>query len=480
MDDYRELILFLIRQPKECEWVEFKENFHSPEELGERISALSNGACLHQQPLGYMVFGIADDLTVSGTSFKPSSHKKGNELIEHWILQRLSPKIDIRIIPASVNGKELIIFEIPAARDQPVHFMHEPYIRIASITRKLREFPDKERKIWNNRPDTVFVKEIAKANLHAQDVVDLMDTQGIFEFLKRPYPSTREEVIGHLEQEALLVRERSHFNITNLGAVLFAKKMSNFESIARKSPRVIVYDGKNKLNTLKDTTGRLGYASAFESLVNYINDQLPANEEISKVIRKEITMYPKEAIREIVANALIHQNFSEFGNGPVIEIYTDRIEVTNPGTPLITPLRFIDGYKSRNEKLASFMRRIGICEEKGSGVDRVITLSELYQLPAPDFRVLENQTQVILYAYKSMGEMDRQDKIRACYQHCTLRYVSNDHMTNQSLRERFKISNQNAAIASRIIGDTQDAGLIKLEDPDNKSRKYTRYIPAWA
>ncbi len=191
-------------------------------------------------------------------------------------------------------------------------------------------------------------------------------------------------------------------------------------------------------------------------------------------------MYPEDAVRELVANALIHQDFSETGTGPMIEIFEDRIEITNPGLPLITPLRFIDEYQSRNEELASLMRRIGICEEKGSGIDRVIALSELFQLPAPDFRVLEKHTKVILYAYKRLNDMDRQDKIRAAYQHCCLKYVSNDHMTNQSLRGRFKIEDQNSAIASRIIGDTLDAGLIKLEDPENKSRKYTRYVPVWA
>ncbi|GEM52594.1 hypothetical protein EB1_23840 [Empedobacter brevis NBRC 14943 = ATCC 43319] len=53
-------------------------------------------------------------------------------------------------------------------------------------------------------------------------------------------------------------------------------------------------------------------------------------------------------------------------------------------------------------------------------------------------------------------------------------------MTNQSLRDRFKIEDQNAAIASRIIKDALEDGVIKLEDPENKSRKYTKYIPYWA
>jgi predicted HTH transcriptional regulator len=290
----------------------------------------------------------------------------------------------------------------------------------------------------------------------------------------------RQGVIDKLTSEKLIFYDRGAYSITNLGAILFAKKINNFSTVSRKAPRVIVYEGRNKLKTIRDVPGVKGYAIAFEGVVNFINSQLPANEEITKIIRETVTMYPEQAVRELVANALIHQDFSESGTGPMIEIFEDRIEVTNPGLPLIKPLRFIDEYQSRNEELASLMRRLGICEEKGSGIDRVIALSEIYQLPAPDFREMEKHTKAILYAHKKLSQMDRQDRIRACYQHCCLRYISNDHMTNQSLRDRFKIEHQNAAIASRIIADTLEANLIKLEDPENKSRKYSRYVPIWA
>lgn len=81
---------------------------------------------------------------------------------------------------------------------------------------------------------------------------------------------------------------------------------------------------------------------------------------------------------------------------------------------------------------------------------------------------------------KSLNELDKKEKIRACYQHACLKYVSNDKMTNQSLRDRFKIEDQNAATASRIIKDALEEGVIKLEDPESKSRKYAKYIPYWA
>jgi ATP-dependent DNA helicase RecG len=191
-------------------------------------------------------------------------------------------------------------------------------------------------------------------------------------------------------------------------------------------------------------------------------------------------MYPQIAIRELVANALIHQDFTMTGTGPMVEIFSDRIEITNPGKPLIDPLRFIDEPpQSRNESLAAFMRRVGICEERGSGIDKVIFQVELFQLPAPDFCVTEDHTKVTLFAHRGWSDMDQQDRIRACYQHACLCYASNEQMTNTSLRRRFGIEDKNYAIASRIIADTIAAGLIKPENPNNKSKKHAKYVPFW-
>jgi ATP-dependent DNA helicase RecG len=218
----------------------------------------------------------------------------------------------------------------------------------------------------------------------------------------------------------------------------------------------------------------------FNALVEYIDDRLPASEEMGKVFRKEVKMYPVLAIRELVANALIHQEFSITGTGPMVEVFQDRIEISNPGRPLIDTLRFIDHLpQSRNEKLASLMRRMNICEERGSGIDKVIHSIEMFQLPAPNFIASENFIKVIVYSPKTLRQMDRMDKVRACYQHCCLRYVSGEYMTNSSLRERFNIPEKNYSTVSRIISDSISEGLVSAYDEASKSRKFARYIPFW-
>jgi len=183
----------------------------------------------------------------------------------------------------------------------------------------------------------------------------------------------------------------------------------------------------------------------------------------------------------LVANAIIHQDFSVSGAGPMVEIFKDRIEITNPGRPLIDTLRFIDEPpRSRNETLASFMRRVKICEERGSGVDKVVFQAEVYQLPAPEFRVTDHSTIAILYAPRELRGMDRSDRIRACYQHAALQYVSGQVMTNASLRKRLGIEEKNYAIASRVIADTIEQSLVRPRDPASTSKKHASYVPFWA
>ena len=175
----------LLKLPKECEWAEFKLNFHNNEEIGKDISALSNGACLNNEQYGYLAFGIQDStLLAVGTTFKPTLHKVGNEELEHWLLQRLSPRIEIAIYETTYQNKLISLFQIQAAHGQPTCFSYHDYVRVGSITRSLKDFPEKEKKIWTKGPKQFFEKAIAYQADSAEEVVALLDTQCYFDLLK--------------------------------------------------------------------------------------------------------------------------------------------------------------------------------------------------------------------------------------------------------------------------------------------------------
>jgi predicted HTH transcriptional regulator len=319
-------------------------------------------------------------------------------------------------------------------------------------------------------------------------VLTLLDFDRCFKLLQIPLPTDQQGILGKLADEALVVpKPGGRFDITNLGAVLFATDLNKFERLGRKALRVIKYKGDGRTNTereWRDAPSQMGYAVAFEAAVAFINSQLPQNEPIGQAFRQEVRVYPEKAIRELVANGLIHQDFSVTGAGPTVELFDGRMEITNPGEPLVDTLRFIDTPpKSRNETLAAVMRRMKICEEAGTGIDKVIEAVEAFQLPAPDFTAITTTqpgfTKATLYAPRKLNDMDSKERIRACYQHACLCLVSGSRMTNATMRQRFGIEERNAAKASRIIAETLAADLIKPFDPD-QGKKYASYLPFWA
>jgi ATP-dependent DNA helicase RecG len=173
-----------------------------------------------------------------------------------------------------------------------------------------------------------------------------------------------------------------------------------------------------------------------------------------------------------------HQDMTISGAGVQIELFKNRIEITNPGKSLITSERMIDlPPRSRNEMLASLMRRMGLCEEQGSGLDKVIAQIELFQLPPPLFRETDNTMQVVLYGPRKFANMTAEERIRACYQHAVLRFLSGERMKNASLSTRFGIKEENKAQTSKVITETQNQGFIK---PADIKHPRSGYVPFWA
>ena len=477
------LIQSLIALSKETEWVEFKHNNSNKEEIGEYISALANSAALHHRPAGYMIWGIDDENhQIVGTTFDAHREKVGNEELENWLLRQLHPRPNLFIHELTTEQGRVVLFEIAPAAHTPVRFRDTEFIRVGSYKKKLKDFPEKERYLWQQFQTFHFEEGIALSQVSADEVLSLLDYPAYFKLTNQALPSSSQGIIDRLKDERLILPSHLHtFDITNLGAILFAQDLTRFSRLVRKMLRIIVYRDRNRVHTVREYPIQSGYAVGFAKAVEIINTLLPVNEQIDQAYRLEKRDYPEIAIRELVANTLIHQDFLMTGTGPVVEIFSDRVEVTNPGTPLIEPLRFIDQPpRSRNEQIAAFMRRIKICEERGSGIDKVIFEVEISQLTPPDFRKTDEHTISILYAQKTLNDMTPEERKRACYQHACLLYVSNDRMTNATLRTRFGIADHNYATASRIIGDTIKAELVKPFDPTSSSRKHASYVPFWA
>jgi len=384
--------------------------------------------------------------------------------------------VDIEEV-AHPDGRVLVFHIPPRPRGTAYHLEGAYLMRSGEELVPMSE--DQLRRIFSEgEPD--WLEEHTRTGLDGGEVVELLDTQGFFELLKQPYPTDRSGVVDRLKRERLLDETANGYAIRRLGALLLAKRLVDFPDLERKAPRVVVYTGTSKLETRLDYTAPKGYAVGFQDLIGFVMSQLPQNEVVENALRQEMKLVPDIVIRELVANALIHQDLSVTGASVMIEIFSNRVEISNPGEPIVPVERFIDGYQSRNERLADLMRRMNICEEKSSGIDKVVHAAEVYQLPAPDFRAGHRRTVATLYGPRQFEDMDREDRIRACYQHCALKWVMSERMTNQSLRERFGLPESKSAIASQVIAATIEVGMIKPDERVGASRKFARYLPFWA
>ncbi len=457
------------QSPSEQQRLEFKEakTQFDNRKLYEYCVAMAN------EGGGYLLLGIANKppRPVVGTQAFRDPVAMAEKLFE-----AVGFRVDIEEV-AHPDGR-VVVFSIPSRpRGTAYHLDGKYLMRSGESLVPMSE--DQLRRIFaEGKPD--WLEEHTKTGLDAQQVVDLLDTQTFFELHKLPYPKDRSGVIDRLMRERLIDESGGAYAIRRIGALLLAKRLDDFPDLTRKAPRVVVYTGISKVETRLDQTGTKGYAVGFQGLVRFVMEQLPQNEVIEDALRKEVKLVPEVAIRELVANALIHQDLVMGGASVMVEIYSNRVEISNPGEPVVPVERFIDGYQSRNERLADLMRRMGICEEKSSGIDRVVQAAEVFQLPAPDFRVGHRRTVVTIYGPRPFEDMGRDDRIRACYQHCALKWVMSERMTNQSLRERFHLPENKAAIVSQMIAATTEAGLIKPDEEVGASRKYARYLPFWA
>ncbi|MBE6338037.1 MAG: AAA family ATPase [Lentimicrobiaceae bacterium] len=444
------------------------------ERLAQHICAFSN-----MKGGGLLVFGVNDDASLFSVTKEESA-----EIIKtlgNIAKNNLSSSITIEHWTTEYKGHALLFIHIPEQVDKPTYLrgkeIWDSYTRSAGQTVKMSRSQIKS--LIADSQGISFEQRIAKENVNTEELLLLLDYTKYFEMLGKDIPNEKTTIARRLEEFGLCNKTEEGWNITNMGAILFAKNISEFEGLKTHSVIVRKYAGSNNRDLLSEQVGRLGYVVGFEGLVDYIM-RLTSVEDIG-IVRKMIPAYPKIAIREFVANALIHQDFAIEGMQVVIEIYNNRISIINPGAPLHDVNRLLDlPPQSRNEILAQAMFLLGICERRGSGIDRAVEAIESMLLPAAKITKGENHTRVFLFTQKDLSEMTKQEKIDACYQHACLVYEDSRSINNQSVRERFGLDKNQSSVASRIIADTLEAKKIKISDENIISKKYATYIPYYA
>ena len=465
--------------PHELNELDWKETLSQDNErTAQHLSAFAN-----QQGGGFFSFGIDASGQMRGVTADQVNHIV--EKLANISRSAVEPLLRIDHHTDKREGKEILFVYVMESSQKPVHLRGKgiefSYIRSGGQSRKMSK-----QEIANA---ILLTKQSRYEELEAlpckeSDIFTLLDHEKFFRLLNLPIENSKETIVERLVNEKLIYRHNVTFSITNLGAIVAARDLSNFSGKERFSVRVIKYRGVSKIEGETEKEFSQGYGVGFQELIHYVLGQLPTSEMIRDALRRSVPLYPEITIRELVANALIHRDFSITGMNPMVEIFSDRMEISNPGAllPSVKIERLIDASpESRNELFAALMRRLGICEERGSGIDKALFAVEVFGLPPVKFVNGPNAFKAILYNPKSFKQMSQEERLNACLQHCCIRYyVASDPMTNASFRKRLGLKDSQYTLAWKVIDSAIERKWIKPRDLNSKSRKYASYIPHWA
>ena len=479
-----DIVRYFVSQEAESEHVEFKTNNQDSKTIAHNISAITNYMTIHNIPRGYIIWGVDNEShEIVGTNYKPNKHKIGNEEILPWLSKHVKPSPKISFRQLVIDGKTVVVLIIES---NPLEVSKcegtTPYIRIGANTRLLAEYRELEKDLWKAILSRNFSAITAKACLSREEVVALLDYDTFYNMRQNNAP-VEMSVLFDESIRCGMVRDNHDktYDITNLGAILYAKDIQNFPRLVNKMVRIIVYVGDTKLNTKSELRGKCGYIVDFNNMHKYIMESVVSGERINDDgIRETQYLYPKITIRELFANIIAHQDLTLDTLQPMVEIYSDRIEFINPGAPLIPEDRFVDyPPQTRNLQIAEELYKVGICERRGSGWDKVAVEASEYGFSAPPPEVTRTTTRIILTQHKTLSDMTNEERLWSIYIYACLLWVQKKYLTNTLVRQLFNIPDSHMSTASSLINQAIKSGLIVVFDEQSGTRN-RKYLPKYA
>lgn len=362
MDKYIDLLETLLSYKDEYEWLDFKENWFSKDEIGEYISAIANGAALCEKEFGYIVWGV-NDATKEAVGTTVNFNKDiDNEPYKHYLARNLTPKISFETVEFKYNEARIVMLIIPQSKSIVTKFKNEAFIRIGSSKEKLSKYPEWEIKLNN----TLVNGYPTIVNVAAPDYAQELTFEKLFMYYGAKGLTLRHDTF---EKTLKLKNKDNKYNI--MAYILSDQneipiRVSIFSGIDKSAP---LYSVKEFGNTciLYSMDKILEYGDA----INII--QADERNRISE--RIDVPLFDYEAYHEAILNAFIHNKWLTL-NGPQIGIFTDRIEILSHGGLALD--QDIEGFYSGasipvNEILASIFLQLRISERSGRGVPKIVS-----------------------------------------------------------------------------------------------------------
>lgn len=478
--DYLNLVKGLVAQ-EEGPCLEFKKDNERPDMIGERISALSNGAVLEGTEGSFMLWGFDDAThTVIGSGFYPYKAKKGNEDLINWLTRSLD-NVEFRFRDLMFEGKHVVVLAVYPAAFYPATFQNNIYVREGSHTKPILKLPEVQKRLWALLNTRNHETTAVATDLTMEQALFRIDLSAMVSMMRLPTPTSLEATADLLvKTKVLRLQSDGLYSLTLMGGLLFARDLTQYDLLMSRTVRIIRYDGTSRSRIQRQFECKKGYAVQFDELMNYISLLLPSEDRIVNGIMTTFTAYPPDAVREVLVNAMMHQDLTDPSRHILVEVFDGRVEVSNPGKLMVDPLRIVDWMpEERNRQVGVLMRSMRMCESLGSGWDRIVELCEGMYLPAPDIETEETFTKVVLHTWTPFMDMSRKDRIWATYLHACRMHEAGSAVTNATLRNRFGLDSGATSAVSRVLTWTGDEGLIKQVD-DGSGKRNRRYVPFWA
>lgn len=472
-----DLLYRILSLRSEREHIELKVNNYEPNTIAENIVGITNYLTESNTPRGYMIWGVSDGFNIIGTKFSPYEMKIGNESLLLWLSKYIKPEPHLTIKELNCAGKRVVVIVVGKNSTEMSSFKGKEYLRIGANTRNLKNYPAKRKAIWNKILISDFEISSAKSCLSKETVTNLLDFEAFFKMRQNRVPVEKDILFDEAISCGIIIDNKdTTYDITNLGALLYAKDLGDFSNLADKSVRIISYIGNSRLETKEERRSVGGYVAEFNSLHKAIMDATVDKEEIgADGLQKVVHKYPNTTIRELLANIITHQDLTNSSIHPMVEIFEDRIEFTNAGIPLVPKERFVDyPPQTRNHKIAEELFKVAICESRGSGWDKVAFEASSLKFPAPKPEIIGATTRVTLLQRKNLADMTTEQRLWSIYIYACLLWTKNEFLTNSSIRELFDIPKENITTASFLLSSALKAGYIKIfdEKAGNRNRKY--------
>ena len=354
---------------------------------------MSNSANIHNKPLAYLVWGIEDNShSVVGTSFSIKQTKEGNQELEFWIMQNLNPKIDFSFHEFQYNNKNICLIKIPSAINQPVKFKGIAYIRIGSNKTELKNFPDKERKIWKISQNFDWSAQICEnAGLKDLNKEAIFKAREKFKTINQNKPFYSDidswDTATFLNKAQLTINNK----ITNAAIIL----LGNSESTSFLSPSIAQITWK--LNAEEQAYEHFYppfFLSVNQVLSNIRNIKfklLPNN----TLIPIELNKYNSWIILEALNNCIAHQDYTK-SSRIILEETVEKLTFINAGSFYEGTIEdYVLKEKTpshyRNYFLANAMKNLGMIDTIGYGISKMFKLQRDRYFPLPDFDLSDNE-----------------------------------------------------------------------------------------